>query len=65
MYILEENMRIKSNIEDELIDSFTWDKLYKELFVGFEFINLSDHKDLVFMCTFLLNKYICNYTSLY
>lgn len=34
---------------------FTWDKLYIELFVGFEFIYLSDHKDLVFMCTFLLN----------
>lgn len=34
---------------------FTWDKLYIELLVGFEFINLSDHKDLVFMCMLLLN----------
>lgn len=48
---LEENMKVKSNIEDELIDSFTWDKLSKkELFVGFEFINLSYHKDLIFIC---------------
>ena len=31
---------------------FTWDKLYIELLVGFEFINLSDHKDLVLCACF-------------
>lgn len=46
--------RVHTN-EIMYILEFTWDKLYIELLVGFEFINLSDHKDLVFMCMFLLN----------
>lgn len=65
---LEENMIVKSIIEDELINSFTWDKLYrKELFDGFEFINLSYHEDLASMCILLSKskKYICNNTPLY
>ena len=47
---LEENMVVKSNIEDELINSFTCNKLYrKELFDEFEFINYSYHENLASM----------------
>lgn len=51
---LEENMVVKSNIEDELINSFTCNKLYrKELFDEFEFINYSYHENLASMCILL------------
>lgn len=66
--LLRENEIVKAIIGDELINSFTWDKLYRrELFENFEFINLSYHEDLASM-SILLSKckiYVCNNIPLY
>lgn len=66
--LLRENEIVKAIIGDELINSFTWDKLYRrELFDNFEFINLSYHEDLASM-SILLSKckiYVCNNIPLY
>lgn len=54
--LLRKNEIVKAIIGDELINSFTWDKLYRrELFDNFEFINLSYHEDLASM-SILLSK---------
>lgn len=66
--ILRENDIVREIIKDELINSFTWDKLFKrELFDDFEFINLSYHEDLASMSILLSKskKYVCNNIPLY
>lgn len=66
--LLKEKEIVKSIIEDKIINSFTWDKLYKkELFEEFQFINLSYHEDLASM-SILLSKskrFVCNNVPLY
>ena len=65
---LKENEIVKAIVEDKIINNFTLDKLYKkQLFEGFEFINLSYHEDLASMSLLLSKskKYVCNNIPLY